>query len=84
MRPSRNELAVAVVFAGSTCSHADAEGDGLLQDEHQHGRQDARAFLHKLSIPKPIYRVAVKLAGRKVFEKPWLEYCGDKEMTVIA
>lgn len=45
---------------------------------------EAAAFLHKLSIPKPIYRVAVKLAGRKVFEKPWLEYCGDKEMTVIA
>lgn len=46
--------------------------------------EEAAAFLHKLSIPKPIYRVAVKLAGRKVFEKPWPEYCGDKEMTVIA
>lgn len=32
--------------------------------------EEAAAFLHKLSLPKPIYRVAVKLAGKKVFEKP--------------
>jgi para-nitrobenzyl esterase len=32
--------------------------------------EEAAAFLHQSSLPKPIYRVAVKLAGKKVFEKP--------------
>lgn len=32
--------------------------------------EETAAFLHKLSIPKPIYRVGVKLTGKKVFEKP--------------
>lgn len=32
--------------------------------------EETAAFLHKLSIPEPIYRVGVKLTGKKVFEKP--------------
>ena len=36
---------------------------GLTQEE-------AAAFFHALPIPKPIYRVGVKIAGKKVFEKP--------------
>ena len=34
------ELTVAVALAGGACRHSDAEGERLLQDEHQHGGQD--------------------------------------------
>ena len=52
----RDEMTVAVALPGGTGRHADAKGKCLLQDEHQHGRQDTgtiasgrveyRHFLH--------------------------------------
>lgn len=33
-------------------------------------QEEAAAFFHALPIPKPLYRVGVKIAGKKVFEKP--------------
>ena len=38
-----DELTVLMTLTGRTGCHADAEGKCLLQDEHEHGGQDARA-----------------------------------------
>ena len=80
-----DELAVAVTLAGCSCGHANAEGEGLLQQDHEHGGQHARAVAARGIIHRHVGdgqrlggdgRLALGVDGAPLYLQPCAEACG--------